>query len=163
VGAFVIDERQIRCRDRSPKSAACDKHGRWPWLTAMCVVSVQYNIGSLVSRCPKCMHFVLKTCKIGGNVGYQTSAQPRFQSCRVQFLGLGYCTEQNTDGIPSFVHCSLLRNGNHMHSSSQKLGGHPIFVEGVRTPLPTLQWLRPCYQISITVPGMSPDPVLREI
>jgi len=31
----------------------------------------------------------------------------------VQFLGIGYCTEQNTDGIPSFVHCSLLRNGNH--------------------------------------------------
>ena len=29
----------------------------------------------------------------------------------VQFLGLGYCTEQNTDGIPSFVHCSLLCNG----------------------------------------------------
>ena len=22
-------------------------------------------------------------------------------------LGLGYCTEQNTDGIPSFLHCSL--------------------------------------------------------
>jgi len=31
-------------------------------------------------------------------------AQPRFQSWGVQFLGLGYCTEQNTDGIPSFVH-----------------------------------------------------------
>ena len=25
----------------------------------------------------------------------------------VQFIGLGYYTEQNTDGIPSFVHCSL--------------------------------------------------------
>jgi len=37
----------------------------------------------------------------------------------VQFLGLGYCTEQNTDGIPSFVHCSLLRNGNHtLHQKS---------------------------------------------
>jgi len=24
-----------------------------------------------------------------------------------------FCTEQNTDDIPSFVHCSLLRNGNH--------------------------------------------------
>jgi len=31
----------------------------------------------------------------------------------VQFLGLGYYTEQNMDGIPSFVHCSVLRNGNH--------------------------------------------------
>jgi len=36
-----------------------------------------------------------------------------FSQLGVQFLGLGYCTEQNTDGIPSFVHCSLLRNGNH--------------------------------------------------
>ena len=31
----------------------------------------------------------------------------------VQFLGLGYYIEQNADGIPSFVHCSVLRNGNH--------------------------------------------------
>ena len=43
-------------------------------------------------------------------------AQPRFQSWWVQFLGLGYCTEHNTDGIPSFVRCSLLRNGNHSSS-----------------------------------------------
>ena len=32
-------------------------------------------------------------------------AQPRYQSWGVQFLGPGYCTEQNTDGIPSFMHC----------------------------------------------------------
>jgi len=25
----------------------------------------------------------------------------------LQFLGLGYYTKQNTDDIPSFVHCSL--------------------------------------------------------
>jgi len=25
----------------------------------------------------------------------------------VQFHGLGYYTEQNTDGLPTFVHCSL--------------------------------------------------------
>ena len=31
----------------------------------------------------------------------------------VQCLGVRYCVEQNTDGIPSFVHCRLLRNGNH--------------------------------------------------
>jgi len=31
----------------------------------------------------------------------------------VQFLGLGYCTEHHTDSIPSFVDCSLFRNGNH--------------------------------------------------
>jgi len=30
-----------------------------------------------------------------------------FSKLGVQFLGLGCCTEQNTDGIPSFVHCSL--------------------------------------------------------
>ena len=32
-----------------------------------------------------------------------------FSKLGVQFLGLCYCTEQNTDGIPSVVHCSLLR------------------------------------------------------
>jgi len=54
----------------------------------------------------------------------------------VQFLGLGYCTEQNTDGrpisLPSFVHCSLLRNGNHtLHQKSWVV--RPNFV-GVRPP-----------------------------
>jgi len=34
-----------------------------------------------------------------------------FSKLGVQLLGLGYCTEQNADGIPSFVHCSLLCNG----------------------------------------------------
>ena len=49
------------------------------------------------------------------------------------FLGLGYCTEQNTDGIPSFVQCSLLRNGD--HSLHQKVVVvRPIFGG---TPLPT--------------------------
>ena len=28
-----------------------------------------------------------------------------FSKLGVQFLGLGCCTEQNTDGIPNFVHC----------------------------------------------------------
>jgi len=36
-----------------------------------------------------------------------------FSKLWVEFLGLSYCTEQNTDGMPSFVDCSLLRNGNH--------------------------------------------------
>ena len=36
-----------------------------------------------------------------------TGAQPRLQSSGVQFRGLGHCTEQNTDGIPNFVHCSV--------------------------------------------------------
>ena len=39
----------------------------------------------------------------------------------VQFVGLGHCTKQNTDGIRSFVHCSLLCNGNH-HTLHQKIG-----------------------------------------
>jgi len=45
-----------------------------------------------------------------------------FSKLGVQCLGVGYCrpTEQNTDGIPSFVHCSLLRNGN--HTLLQKVG-----------------------------------------
>jgi len=37
-----------------------------------------------------------------------------FSKFGVQFLGIGYYTEQNMDGIPSFVHCSLFRNGNHI-------------------------------------------------
>jgi len=41
----------------------------------------------------------------------------------VQVLGLGYSTEQNTDGIPSFMHCSVLRNGN--HTLHQKSWGGP--------------------------------------
>ena len=34
-----------------------------------------------------------------------------FSKLEVQFLGLCYYTEQNMDGIPSFVHCIVLRNG----------------------------------------------------
>jgi len=70
-----------------------------------------------------------------------TGVQPPFQSSGVQFLGLGYCAEQNTDDIPSFVHCSLLRNGNHtLHQKSW--GGPSKFWVGVRTP-PAPQWLHP--------------------
>ena len=43
-----------------------------------------------------------------------------FSKLGVQFLGLSYCTEQNIDSIPSFVHCNLLHNGN--HSLHQKVG-----------------------------------------
>jgi len=46
-----------------------------------------------------------------------------FSKLGVQFLGLGYCTEQNTDIIPSFVHSSRLYNGN--HSLHQKSWGGP--------------------------------------
>ena len=52
----------------------------------------------------------------------------------VQFLALGYCTEQNTDGIPSFVHCSLLPNGNHI--LIQKSWGGPSKFWGSRPPSP---------------------------
>jgi len=53
----------------------------------------------------------------------------------VQFLGLGYCTQQNTDGIPSFVDCSLLRNGNHtFHQKSW--GGPSNFFGGSGHPRP---------------------------
>jgi len=74
-----------------------------------------------------------------------SGVQPRFQSWGVQFLGLGYCTEQNTDGIPSFVDCSLLRNGN--HTLHQKSWGGPSKFWGSRPPnLPsgcTLAYVHP--------------------
>ena len=57
-----------------------------------------------------------------------------FSKLGVQFLGLGYCTEQNTDCIPSFVHCSLLRNGN--HTLHQKSWGGPSKFWEVWTPNP---------------------------
>jgi len=47
----------------------------------------------------------------------------------VQFLGLGYCTEQNTDGIPSFVHCYVKSWGG--PSNFFFLGGGEV-----RTPHP---------------------------
>ena len=61
----------------------------------------------------------------------------------VQCLGVGYCTEQNADGIPSFVHCRLLRNGNHtLHQKSW--GGPPKFFFGGWVPPTPPQWLCPC-------------------
>jgi len=51
--------------------------------------------------------------------GLKARGATTFSKLGVQFLGLGYCTEQNKDGIPSFVHCSLLRNSNHiLHQKS---------------------------------------------
>jgi len=78
----------------------------------------------------------------------QSGAQPRFQSSGVQFLGLSYCTEQNTDGIPSFVHSSLLRNGNHI--LHQKVGVvRPIFFFwGGADPLPDPQVVAPLIQFT---------------
>ena len=59
-----------------------------------------------------------------------------FSKLGVQFLGLGYYTEQNMDGIPSFVHCSVLRNGN--HTLHQKVGVvRPIFFFGGGSGPPT--------------------------
>ena len=49
-----------------------------------------------------------------------TRGATTFSKLGVQCLGVGYCTEQNADGIPSFMHCSLLRNGN--HTLHQKVG-----------------------------------------
>ena len=70
-----------------------------------------------------------------------TRGATTFSKLGVQFLDLGYCTEQNTDGIPSFVHCSLLRNGK--HTLHQKVGVvRPIFW-GEGPDLPDPQWLRP--------------------
>ena len=68
------------------------------------------------------------------NVNSCSGAQPRFQSWGVQFLGLGYYTKQNTDGIPSFVHCSL---------QLRKKLGRTVQILGSRPPNPP-QWLCPC-------------------
>jgi len=51
-----------------------------------------------------------------------------------------HITEQNTDAIPSFVHCSVLRNGN--HTLHQKSCGGPSTFWGSGPLLPP-QWLRP--------------------
>jgi len=59
----------------------------------------------------------------------------------VQFLGLGYCREQNMHGIPSFVHCSLLRNGN--HTLHQKVGVVRPNFGGPDPPPPVVAPLRP--------------------
>ena len=50
-----------------------------------------------------------------------------FSKLGVQFLGLGYCTEQNTDGIANFVHCSV---------QLRKKLGWSVQILGVRTPRP---------------------------
>jgi len=59
----------------------------------------------------------------------------------VQFLGLGYCTEQNMDGIPSFVHCSL-----QLHKNL----GWSVQIFGESGP-PNPQWLRPCISLNISM------------
>jgi len=66
-----------------------------------------------------------------------------FSKLGVQCLGVDYCTEQNADGIPMFVHCRLLRNGNHtLHQKSW--GGPFTFGGGGSGPhRPDPHWLRP--------------------
>ena len=67
-----------------------------------------------------------------------------FSKLGVQFLGLGYYTEQNMDGIPSFVHCSVLCNDN--HTLHQKSWGGPskFWVSGPPTPVvaPLVDWVK---------------------
>jgi len=55
-----------------------------------------------------------------------------------------YCTERNTDGIRSFVHCSLLCNGNHHTLHQKSWGGPSKFGGGSGPPRPPPQLLRPC-------------------
>jgi len=69
----------------------------------------------------------------------------------VQFLGLGYCTEQNTDGILSFVDCSLLRNGNHILHQKSWGGPSNFFFGGGSGPSPHL---------AVVVPLVTSKPVL---
>jgi len=58
-----------------------------------------------------------------------------FSKLGVQFLGLGYCTEQNADGIPSFVQCSLQLRKK-LGWSVQILGGSGPPRPPVVAPLP---------------------------
>ena len=77
-----------------------------------------------------------------------------FSKLGVQFLG--YCTEQNTDGIPSFVHCSLLRNGN--HTLHQKSWGCPSKFGGPDPPPPpsscALDTDNYVYVVEYTIPAL---------
>jgi len=57
----------------------------------------------------------------------------------VQFLGIGYCTEQNTDGIPSFIHCSLQLRKK-LGWSVQILGGPDSPTPLVVAPLHRTTW-----------------------
>jgi len=60
-----------------------------------------------------------------------------FSKLGVQCLGVGYCTEQNADGIPSFVHCRLLRNGNHtLHQKKLGWSVQFFFLGGGPDPSP---------------------------
>jgi len=68
-----------------------------------------------------------------------TGAQPRLQSSGVQFRGLGYCTEQNTDGIPNFVHCSV--------QLRKKLGWSVQIFFGVSRPPPMVAPLSDCINL----------------
>jgi len=62
-----------------------------------------------------------------------------FSKLGVQLLDLGYYTEQNTDGIPSFVHCSL-QVRKKLGWSVQILGGSgPPPNPPVDAPLEILQ------------------------
>jgi len=67
-------------------------------------------------------------------VGVDGRGATTFSKSGVQFLGLGYCTEQNADAIPSFMDCSMLRNGS--HALHQKSWGRPSKFWGVRTLQP---------------------------
>ena len=72
-----------------------------------------------------------------------------FSKLGVEFLGLGYYTEQNTDGIPSFVHCSLLRKSNHtLHQKSW--GGPSNFLgEGGPNPRPPPPVVAPLARVRV--------------
>ena len=67
--------------------------------------------------------------------GVQSRGATTFSKLGVQFLGLGYCTEQNTDGIPSFVHCYVKSWGG-----PSNLGGSGPLRLPVVAPLVDVRW-----------------------
>jgi len=78
--------------------------------------------------CQRHTTHAVMTCRSARTTGATT-----FSKLGGPILGLGYCTEQNTDGIPSFVHCSL---------QLRKKLGWSVQIFGGLDPL-TPQWLRP--------------------
>jgi len=108
---------------RALRRAVKTTHNLYIMLTAMCKLQKSPSMCCWLVSYSQGRNHVFK---VGG---------PIFCQC------LGYCTEENTDGIPSFVDCSLLRNGV-ITLFIKKVGVVRPNFGGSGSP-PTLQWLRP--------------------
>jgi len=138
--------RGVGCVDRSERAHnQCLKS--WPFAFAYACSSLLVYIfinDALQQTDPRQWELLLQVITVANRRPVHALLQPApdsgattFSKSGVQFLGLGYCTEQNTDGIPSLVHCSLLRNGNHtLHQKSW--GGMSKILGGPDPPDPPM-------------------------